>query len=72
MDRMRNETIKTRVGDLSKKVQERRLRWHGHVMRGDEECVGKRMIALQVDGGGEEDRGGDGWTTSKETRGRMD
>ena len=39
MDRIRSETItgKTKVGEISKKIQERRLKWYGHVMRRDEE-----------------------------------
>ena len=28
-------------GDISKKVQERRLKWYGYVKRTDEEYVGK-------------------------------
>ena len=32
-DRIRNERIRgtTKVGEISKKVQESRLKWHGHV-----------------------------------------
>ena len=37
MDRIRGTT---KVGEISKKVQERRLEWYGHVMRREEECVG--------------------------------
>ena len=35
LDRIRNERIRgtTRVGEISKKVQERRLKWFGHVLR---------------------------------------
>ena len=40
----------TKIGELSKKVQERRLQWYGHVMRREEECVGRRVMALQADG----------------------
>ena len=31
------------MGEVSK-VQERRMRWYGHVMRGDEEYVGKSVM----------------------------
>ena len=33
MDRIRKERIRgtTKVGGISKKVQERRLKWHGHM-----------------------------------------
>ncbi len=38
MDRIRNERIRgtTKVGEISKKVQESRLKWHGHVLRREE------------------------------------
>ena len=35
---------------MSKKVQERRLQWYGHVMRRDETYVGRRMMELEVQG----------------------
>ena len=36
LDKIRNERLRgtTEVGDITKKVQERRLKWYGHVMRG--------------------------------------
>ena len=35
LDKIRNERIRgtTKVGEITKKVQERRLRWYGHVLR---------------------------------------
>ena len=44
LDKIRNERIRgsTEVGEISKKVKERRIRWHGYVMRRDEEYVGKQ------------------------------
>ena len=35
LDRIRNEIIRgtTKVGEISKKVQESRLTWYGHVLR---------------------------------------
>ena len=41
LDKIRNERIRgtTKVGEIAKKLQERRLKWYGHVMRrkeGDE------------------------------------
>ena len=34
LDEIRNERIKTtKVGEIARKVQERRLKWYGHVMR---------------------------------------
>ena len=35
LDRIRNERIRgtTKVGEMSKKVQESRLKWYGHVLR---------------------------------------
>ena len=38
------------MGAISKKVQERRMRWYGHVMRRDEEYVGKRAMGIEVQG----------------------
>ena len=40
--RMRNKRIRwtTKVGEISKRVQERRLKLYGHVMRREEEYVG--------------------------------
>ena len=38
LDRIRNERIRgtTKVGEISKKVQESRLKWYGHVLRREE------------------------------------
>ena len=42
MDKMRNERIReaTKVGEIAKKVQERRLKWYELVMRREEHYVG--------------------------------
>ena len=39
LDRIRNEVIRgtTKVGEISKKVQESRLKWYGHVLRRKDE-----------------------------------
>ena len=52
LDRIRNERIRgtTRVGEISKKVQESRLKWYGHVLRREDEYVGKRVMAIEVPG----------------------
>ena len=71
LDRIRNKQIRgaTKVGHISKKVQESRLKWYGHdrpvqVLRREEEYVGKRVMAMEVPGKkGEEDQSGGGWTT---------
>ena len=59
-DRIPNARIKGTVkgAELSKKVQEARLRWYGHVLRRDEEGVERRIMDMEVQGriGGEEDR----------------
>ena len=52
LDRIRNERIRgtTKVGEMSKKVQERRLKWYGHVLRREDEYVAKRVVVLEVPG----------------------
>ena len=40
------------MGEISKKVQESRLKWYGHVLRRDEEYLGKRVMAMEVSGKG--------------------
>ena len=49
-DRIRNEYVKgtTKVAEVSRKVQERRLHWFGHVMRREEEYVRRRLIEMEV------------------------
>ena len=48
LDRIRNERIRgtTKVGEISKKVQESRLKRHGHVLRRQEEYAGKRVVMM--------------------------
>ena len=36
------------MGEISKKVQESRLKWHGHVLRREEGYVGKRVMAVEA------------------------
>ena len=52
LDRIWNEIIRgtTKVGEISKKVQESRLKWYGHVLRREDECVGKRVMGMEVPG----------------------
>ena len=52
LDRIRNERIRgtTKVGEISKKVQESRLKWYGHVSRREDEYVGKRVMGMEVPG----------------------
>ena len=52
LDRIRNERIRgtTKVGEISKKMQESRLTWYGHVLRIEEEYVGKRVMGMEVPG----------------------
>ena len=39
------------MGEISKKVQESRLKWYGNeVLRREEENVGKRVMAMEVPG----------------------
>ena len=45
-DKIRNEHIRgtTRVGQASKKITEKRLKWYGHVRRMKEEHIVRRML----------------------------
>ena len=36
------------MGEISKKVQESSLKWYGHVLRREDECVGKRVMVIEV------------------------
>ena len=51
-DRIRNEYIRgtLKVAEVSKKVQEARLRWYGHVMRSSDESVAKEALDMEVMG----------------------
>ena len=75
LDKIRNERIRgtTKVGEITKKVQERRLKWYGHVMRREEHYVGRRAMVMKVQGEGrEEDLREDGWTKWRMTSKRRD
>ena len=52
LDRIRKEIIRgaTKVGEISMKVHESRLKWYGHVLRREYEYVGKRAMAMEVPG----------------------
>ena len=52
LDKIRNERIRgtTKVGEITKKAQERRLKWYGHVMRREEHYVGRRAMVMKVQG----------------------
>ena len=66
LDRIRNERVRgtTKVGEISKKVQENGLKWYGHVLRREDEYVGKRVMGMEVPGKRrEEDQSGGGCIT---------
>ena len=52
MDRVRNNYIRgtVKVTEVSKKAQEARLRWYGHLMRREEQHVAREMMDLEVNG----------------------
>ena len=52
LDRIRNERIRgtTKVGEISKNVQESRLKWYRHVLRREDEYMGKRVMVMGVPG----------------------
>ena len=51
-DKIKNEYIRStvKVEWLGMKLREGRLRWYGHVMRGDHEYVGKKMMEMELPG----------------------
>ena len=51
-DKIRNEYIRgsTKVVEVSKKMQEGRLRWYGHILRREEDHVGKQTMEMEVQG----------------------
>ena len=38
------------MGEISKKVQESRLKWYGHVLRREDGYVDKRVMGMEVSG----------------------
>ena len=63
MDRIRNERIRgtTKLVDLSKKVQERKLQWYGHIKRRDEQYLGNGISDMTVEGRRERGRPRSRW-----------
>ena len=51
-DKIKNEYIrdKVKVERLGMKIREGRLRWYGHVMRREQEYVGKRVMEMELPG----------------------
>ena len=51
-DKIRNEHIRSTVMVewLGMKMREDRLRWYGHVMRRDQEYVGRKMMKMELPG----------------------
>ena len=51
-DKIRNEYIRDTVKEegLRMKIREGRLRWYGHVMRRDQEYVGRKMMKMELPG----------------------
>ena len=52
MHPLRNERIRgtVKVGEIPKRAQESRLKWYGHVLRREDEYVGRRVMAMEVPG----------------------
>ena len=51
-DKIRNEHIRSivKVERLRMKIREGRLRWYGHVMRRDQDYVGRKMMKMELPG----------------------
>jgi hypothetical protein len=52
LDRIRNEVIRNRikVTEVSRKIQERKVQWYGHVQSRDESYIGTRVERMEVRG----------------------
>ena len=52
LDRIRSGRIRRtmKVGEISKRVQESRLKWYGHVLRREDEFLGNRVMGMEVPG----------------------
>ena len=53
MDRVRNEEVRWRAGierELASRVDQRKLRWFGHVERMDEYRMARRVLMTEVSG----------------------
>ena len=51
-DRIKNEHIRgtVKVGQISRKVRESRLRWYGHVKSREDAYAGKRVLEMELPG----------------------
>ena len=51
-DKIRNEYIRgtVKMERLEMKMREGRLRWYGHIMRRDQEYVGRKMMKIELPG----------------------
>ena len=51
-DKIRNEYIRgsVKIERLGMKMREGRLRWYGHVMKRDQDYVGRKMMEMEVPG----------------------
>ena len=51
-DKIRNDHIRStvKVERLGMKMREGRLRWYGHVIRRDQEYVGRKMMEMELPG----------------------
>ena len=51
-DRIKNEQVRgtVKVGQISRKMRESRLRWYGHVKRREDAYVERRMLEMELPG----------------------
>ena len=48
LDKIRNEIMRdNESGEIAKKVQQRRLRWYGHVMRREQDYLGRSAMEMK-------------------------
>ena len=50
LDRVRNGRMREarKVGEIAKKVKERRRNWCGHMMRREDHYLGRRVMEMEV------------------------
>ena len=72
-DKIRNKHIRStvKVKQLGMKMREGRLRWYGHVMRRDQDYVGRKMMEMELPGKRKRGDQREDFKRSKEDMGKL-